>query len=81
VRHQWKGKGNAAVAGFVLALIAGTWVLGGAPGALLPQPASQFLTVLNTEQVAGEHVSVWERLSAGLVLAVSASAAHRSPQS
>jgi hypothetical protein len=69
------------VAGFVLALLASTWVLGGASSAILPRPASQFLAVLNTEQVAGEPVSVWERLAAGLVLAASQTTVRHSPQS
>ncbi len=81
MRARTTGKGNAAVAGFALALLAGTWVLGGPCRSILPTPASQFLAVLNTEQVAGERVSLWERLAAGIVLAAQSAPRQTSPRS
>jgi len=69
VRTQKHSKGNATLAGFFLVLLAATWSLGGAAPSVLPATASRFIAVLNMEEVAGEHVGLWERVTAGLVLA------------
>ena len=69
VRTRKHSKGNATLAGFILVLLAATWTLGGTTTTVLPCTASRFLAVLNMEEVGGEHVGLWERVSAGLVLA------------
>ena len=67
---QKRSRGQAALAAFALALVIVTWV-SSVPGTnVLPDRASDFLSVLNTEEVAGERVGVWERREAGVTIAV-----------
>jgi len=77
---QTRSKGRAAMAVFSLALLGGTWIMGETPKSILPERASDFLSVLNTEELAGERLGIWDRLAAGFTLATTP-APHSTPRS